>query len=282
MKKFGLTIFASAIFLAIGTGCSYAPISVNAATAAEQEQAEVADRINIERILEVPLDDGDVWVLPTPRETSITAQEAAEITVLALEQYFDTDLTGLTLYMSYIDPMAGVEIDESNERYIYMLPSNWIIEVPPYGATSGNASSAYRVALMAETGELFSLGRHIGAEETINNREAVEVGPRGLWPENLTEAQAAVFANAAMDVAYERSMMEGKVTRAVVLNQWGLMWGLERVPSVNVRVQNDDGDEIVVALINSEDYGMVVAGVGFDGSFNTEDGGPMLFSWIYK
>jgi hypothetical protein len=258
------------------------PGAATSGTTATQEQAEVADRINIERILEVKFDDGYVWVLPTPRETSVTAQEAAEITVLALEQYFDTDLTGLTLYMRYNDPMDGVEIDESNERYIYMLPSNWIIEVPPYGATSGNASSAYDARIMAKTGELFSLNRYIGAEETINNMEAIEVGPRGLWPEDLTEAQATVFANAAMDVAYERSMMEGEVTRAAVLHQWGLMWGLERVPSVAVRVQNDDGDEIVVNLINSKDYGMVVAGIGFDGSFNREDGGPMLFSWVYK
>jgi len=234
----------------------------------------VADRINIVRILEWQLDNGDVWVFPTPRETSITAQEAAEIVVLALEQYFDTDLTGLTLYMQYSDPTAGVE------------PSAWLIDIPPYGATSinnvSNASNAYSARIMAETGELFSLGRHIRAEETINNLQAVEVGPQGLWPVNLTEAQTTVFANAAMNVAYERGMIEGEVTRAAVMNQWGLMWGVERVPSVNVRVQNYNGDEIVVSLINSEDYGIVVAGIGFDGSFNTEDGGPMLFSWVYR
>ena len=197
------------------------------------------------------VDHGD-WPLPSADSRSISREEAAQIGVYALEQFFNADISGSTVFMHYNERIESRTGEIGGMRYEQIeIPSQWSGFIMPGGSDNIYKYwfSEFDFIINAETGELMAARFTPGTTEatTMTTPSYRVTDHSDFFGFEPTAQHNINFSRLSMDIAQEFNLFEREVARARLV---ALMHGAspmgQPILQFMVEIQSVDGETMLL------------------------------------
>ncbi|MCL2353234.1 MAG: hypothetical protein FWC69_01235 [Defluviitaleaceae bacterium] len=245
-------------------------------------------RLNVERVTHF----GDYQLDLTLGAGAISMEVAAEIGADMIESLFGVNLDDKTIYMTYFaaDPR-------------WLPDGGWSGSVMPKGGIINETQAMFAFSVNPQTREVVDINFAPSAEAfTAIGKDIVEIfeleqqlgrhdwqNPYHIDPfaVNFTIELSQQYARYGMDIAESLGIFDGNIARGRVMIERNHLdkylsftmfnEDMELVPSVNVHVEDENGNCAIISfLMESKQL------VGFLGEERLTYGMPTDFDWVYR